>query len=87
MQRLTSELYSLNKADWFQGLKMAVGGAVVGPVLQTLNDWQTTGKLNFDPKQIAIGAVVAGGLYLGKKFFTPAQVIIPVSEAKPATDK
>jgi hypothetical protein len=70
----TSNLFSLNWADFGKGLIVAVGGASIALIEATLQ----AGSLNFDWVKIGSTALAAGLAYLGKNFFTPAQNVTPV---------
>lgn len=62
----TSNLFSLNWADFAKGLLMAVLTPVVVVIQQSLD----AGILTFDWKSIGIGALAGGLAYLVKNFFT-----------------
>lgn len=69
----TSSLFSLNLADLGRGLVVAIGGAVVTLIQNSL----ASGSLTFDWKAIGGVALAAGLSYLGKNFFTPAKLVTP----------
>lgn len=67
----TSGFLSLDWADLFKGLLVAVGGAVITSVQNAL----TTGSLDF--KTIGEVAAASGLSYLAKNFLTPSSVVTP----------
>lgn len=69
----TSPLFKLNWLDAGKGLLVAVGGAVITLVQNSLQ----SGSLTFDWKAIGSVALAAGLSYLAKNFFTPAKLISP----------
>lgn len=62
----TSKFLSLDLRDLLKGALMAVLGAVFGLIQTSLE----SGSLNFDWGHIAKTAVIVGGLYIIKNFFT-----------------
>jgi len=67
----TSNLYSINLRDFAKGITVAIGGAVIATIENTVQ----SGSLTFNWKQIGLTALAAGLAYLTKNFFTPAQTI------------
>jgi hypothetical protein len=67
----TSDIFSLDLKDLGKGLIVAVGGAAIAVIQNSLN----AGSLNFDWKNIGLTALAAGLSYLAKNFFTPAQLV------------
>lgn len=82
MQTITAGLFSLGLRDVLQGAIMAAGGAVFG-IIQTSIE---AGSFKFDITTIWHTALAATVVYLGKRFFTPAQVIKPATEAQKASN-
>lgn len=78
---VTSKQFTVNWRDWLKGLLMAVIGAALSPVLESLN----AGVFMIDWKHVAAGAITAGAAYLLKNFFTPSQTIVKVKPATPVT--
>lgn len=83
MEVTTSKQFSLNWRDAGKGLLMAVIGAVVSPILESLQ----AGVFTIDWKHVLAGAITAAAAYLMKNFFTPAKTVItgvkpPVLEVK-----
>lgn len=68
----TSSQFSLNTQDVLKGLLMAVIGAALSPILESLN----AGQLSVDWKHVLAGALTAGIGYLCKNFFTPSATIV-----------
>ena len=74
----SSKRFTLNGNDFVKGLIMAVGGAAVTLLLDSLN----AGSFDFDWKKILAGALTAGLTYLAKNFFDkPKVVVTDVSDA------
>lgn len=71
----TSNLFSLNVRDIAHGVVMAAGGAVFGIVQSSLQ----ANSLNFNLHNIGMAALTASVVYLGKRFVTPAQTILPAN--------
>lgn len=69
---VSSKQFSLSSRDWWLGLLMAVGGAVVRIVYDVIN----SGTLIFDWKAIGIAAFGAALTYLTKNFFDKPKVVI-----------
>jgi len=69
----TSSLFSLDFKDLGKGLLVAVGGAVIAAVETSIQ----ADSLTFSWKTIGGVALAAGLSYLGKNFFTPAQLVTP----------
>ena len=69
----TSSLFSLDFKDLGKGLLVAIGGAVIAAIETSFQ----AGVLTFNWKTIGGVALAAGLSYLGKNFFTPAQVVTP----------
>lgn len=67
----TSSLFSLNLQDFAKGLIVAVGGAVIAAIQSSIQ----AGSLTFNWRVIGSVALAAGLSYLGKNFFTPAQIV------------
>ncbi|WP_259071208.1 hypothetical protein HDF24_24105 [Mucilaginibacter sp. X4EP1] len=67
----TSSLFSLNLQDFAKGLIVAVGGAVIAAIQSSIQ----AGSLTFNWQVIGSVALAAGLSYLGKNFFTPAQIV------------
>jgi hypothetical protein len=80
--KTTSKQFTLNLNDVTKGLLMAVIGAVISPIMESLN----AGQLSIDWKHVAAGAITAGLGYILKNFFTPSQTIVkttpPIEEPK-----
>ena len=76
----TSGLFKLDWQDTLKGLLVAVLGAIVTPVTESLQ----AGIFVFDWKHILAGGITAGLAYIVKNFFTPAKVIQPLSEEAPS---
>jgi hypothetical protein len=75
MMKITSKLYQLNIADFLHGLIIAVGSAVFTTIETSLQ----SGSLKINPTLIASVALASGISYLGKRFFTSAQVVTPIN--------
>ena len=69
----TSSLFTLDFKDLGKGLLVAVGGAVIAAVETSIQ----AGSLTLSWKTIGGVALAAGLSYLGKNFFTPAQLVTP----------
>ncbi len=69
----TSQLFSLDLRDLAKGLLVAIGGAVLAAIENSVQ----SGSLTFDWKTIGSVALAAGLSYLGKNFFTPAKTVTP----------
>ena len=67
----TSPLFSLNLQDWAKGLIVSVGGAIIAAIQSSIQ----AGSLTFNWQTIGSVALAAGLSYLGKNFFTPAQIV------------
>ncbi len=74
MTTITPGLFKLGLRDVIQGAIMAGGGAAFGVISGSLN----AGDFTFNWTAIWHAAMVATVVYLGKRFFTPAQIIKPV---------
>ena len=68
----SSKRFTLNGNDFIKGLIMAVGGAAVTLLLDSLN----AGSFDFDWKKIVAGALTAGLTYLAKNFFDKPKVVL-----------
>ena len=68
----SSKRFTLNLNDFWKGLLVAVGGAIVSAALTSLEQ----GSLTFDWKKIAVGALTAGLAYLGKNLFDKPKIVI-----------
>ena len=68
----SSKRFTLNGNDFIKGLIMAVGGAAVTLLLDSLN----AGSFDFDWKKIVAGALTAGLTYLAKNFFDKPKVVM-----------
>jgi hypothetical protein len=69
----TSPLFSLDIKDLGKGLIVAIGGAVITAIENTIQ----AGSLTFNWKAIGSIALAAGLSYLGKNFFTSAKTVTP----------
>lgn len=69
---VSSKQFSLNSRDWWLGLVMAVGGAVVRIIYDVIN----SGTFVFDWKAIGIAAFGAAITYLAKNFFDKPKVVL-----------
>jgi len=69
---VTSKQFTVNWRDILKGLLMAVIGAALSPVLESLE----VGNWVIDWKHVAAGAITAGVAYLMKNFFTPSKTVI-----------
>lgn len=69
----TSKLFSLNAIDFGKGVIVAVGGAALTVVQQTV----AAGSLTFNWHAIESVALAAAASYLLKNFFTVATVVTP----------
>ena len=78
MKEITAGLYKLGLRDVIQGTIMAAGGAAFGVISGSID----AGTFTFNWTAIWHAAMVAAVVYLGKRFFTPAQVIKPATEAQ-----
>ena len=76
MTKITAGLFSLGLRDAIQGTIMAAGGAVLGVITVSIDK----GELTFNWTAIWHTALSAAVVYLGKRFFTPAQVIKPATQ-------
>jgi len=72
----TSPLFKLDLYDIAKGILVAVGGAVVATIENTVQ----AGSLTFNWKQLGLTALAAGLAYLTKNFFTSAQTITKASK-------
>lgn len=68
----TSGLFKINWQDAGKGLIVAVIGAVLNVVVESVNN----GQISFNWKQIGSVALLAGASYLLKNFFTPTQTVV-----------
>lgn len=68
----TSKQFRLGISDWVKGLIMAIGGAVYGLILGSIQ----SGSLTFDWKKIGLAALGAAVVYLGKNFFDQPKIVI-----------
>jgi len=73
-QVVTSKQFTLNTRDVIRGFILAVIGAVLTAILNSLS----SGTLTFNWKQIGIVAATTGVSYLLKNFFEPATIVTPV---------
>lgn len=80
MQTITAGLFSLGLRDVLQGSIMAAGGAVFGVIQSSVE----AGAFKFDFATMWHTAFAAMVVYLGKRFFTPAQLIKPAPDAQKA---
>ena len=71
----TSPLFSLNIKDLAKGLIVAIGGAAITAIENSIQ----AGSLTLDWKAIGSVALAAGLSYLGKNFFTPAKTVTPAA--------
>jgi len=69
----TSGLYSLDFNDLIKGLIVAV----IGAVINTIKDSITAGTFNFNWEKIGTVALVSGLAYLSKNFFTGSKIVLP----------
>lgn len=81
-QIITAGLGKVNWRDALHGLYIAIGTAVSVPLLQWLSALQQGKILSLDFKSIGIAALGAGIAYIVKRLFTPAQVIMPATDAQ-----
>jgi hypothetical protein len=81
MQTITAGLFKLGLRDVAQGLIMASGGAAFGIISESVSK----GVFTLDFTAIWHSALAAAVVYLGKRFFTPAQVIKPATDAQIAS--
>ena len=81
MSTITSGLYKLGLRDLAHGLIMAAGGAAFQVISESISKAESTTKwvLIFDWNAIIHAALLGSVVYLGKKFFTPAQIIKPAT--------
>jgi len=77
-QTVTSSQFTLNWRDAAKGLLVAVIGAVLTAVQNSL----ANGEITFNWKQIGIVALTTGVAYLLKNFFEPAKVVTPVENTE-----
>lgn len=75
MSTITSGLFKLGLRDAVQGLIMAAGGAAFGVISESISK----GVFTLDFTAIWHSALAASVVYIGKKFFTPAQEIKPAN--------
>jgi len=75
----TSPLFRLDLRDAAKGLIVAVGGAVITLIENSIS----AGTFQLDWKKIGMAALAAGLAYLIKNFFTPSQVVTPVPSPAP----
>lgn len=68
---IESKQFTLGPRDFWRGLLMAIGGAV----LMFLQNWATSGEPLFNWKAMGMTAVAAGATYLIKNFFEKPKVI------------
>jgi hypothetical protein len=75
----TSNLFSLNWADFGKGLLMAI----LTPAMVVIQQSLDAGVFVFDWKSIGLGAFAGGFAYLVKNFFTaaPVQKLLDESES------
>jgi hypothetical protein len=73
--KVSSKQFALNAVDFLRSLFMAVGGAVITVIEQTLE----AGSLTFNWKQIGIVAGTAAVTYLAKNYFQKPVIQIPVT--------
>lgn len=84
---IASARYQLTNNDWYQGLKMAIGGAVGAQLYAIFAQWSAsdtfTGIDKHSLMMAAKGAIFAGGIYLAKRFVQKPDIIIknPSAEA------
>jgi hypothetical protein len=71
MQKITSELYSLDVKDILKGLLVSAGSAIV----TTIQNMITSGSIDW--KAIGSVALAAGVAYLVKNFFTGSHIMTP----------
>jgi len=75
----TSPLFRLDLRDAAKGLIVAVGGAVITLIENSIS----AGTFQLDWKKIGMAALAAGLAYLVKNFFTPSQVVTPAPSPAP----
>jgi hypothetical protein len=68
----SSKRFSLNLNDFWKGLIVAIGGAVVQTAMSSLE----AGSLTFDWNKIAITGLSAGLAYLAKNFFDKPKIVV-----------
>lgn len=76
MTTITAGLFKLGLRDVIQGAIMAAGGAAYSLISISLSK----GEFTFDFTAIWHTAMAAVIIYLGKRFFTPAQAIKPATQ-------
>ncbi len=76
----TSGLFKIDWADTLKGVLVAVIGAIITPITESLN----AGIFVFDWKHILAGGLTAGLAYIVKNFFTPAKVVQPANDPAPS---
>lgn len=81
MKTITAGLFSLGVRDAIQGAIMAAGGAVYGLISASIS----SGQFTFNFTAVWHSALAATVVYLGKRFFTPAQSIKPATQSEIAT--
>lgn len=68
----TSKRFTLNLSDFWKGLFMTIGGAIVGIIMDSINQ----GNFEFNWAAIWKGALAAGITYLFKNFFDKPRIVI-----------
>lgn len=68
----TSKRFTLNLTDWWKGLIMAILGAVIGIITDSINQ----GSFEFNWNAIWKGALAAGIGYLAKNFVDKPRIVI-----------
>lgn len=71
MKTLISKQFTLAKRDFLNGLKLAVGSAVIPIIQQSL----AAGELKFNWVLIGTTALGAGLAYLAKNYFEPTKIV------------
>lgn len=74
---VSSKQFTLNLSDFWKGLFMTIGGAIVGVIMDSINQ----GNFEFNWNAIWKGAVAAGFTYLFKNFFDRPKIVITNPDA------
>lgn len=74
---VSSKQFTLNLSDFWKGLIMAVIGAVIGIITDSINQ----GNFEFNWAAIWKGALAAGLAYIAKNFFDKPKIVITNPDA------
>ncbi len=83
MKTITSSMFSLKTKDFLRALLIAM----VAPIIPIITNSLSAREFTINWHNIISTSVGAGLAYLGKNFFTPAQIVITGNEVTKAIEE